>query len=121
MEFEMPRRIDKEKSPVIDPIENVHDVHLTVGEQLYDRGMEYQCKTCNKRFQDKYKLEVHQSLHVNIKKFNCISCGEQFLELNGLKSHLISHLDDNIKLFENKFIQECYNIGDCNSNLWYAH
>jgi len=120
MDIEMPRQINEKKSHVIHPIEDCNNHHLTVGVQIPNREKEYQCKICNKHFHDKYNLEVHKSRHANIKKFNCITCGEQFFELNGLKSHLISHIDNNIKLLENQFIQEGNDVGDYNSNLWYA-
>jgi len=118
--IEIPRSLNQKKAHVIDPIENCSNPNPTVGRQIHNHEKEYQCNICNKCFQDKYNLEVHISLHANIKKFNCITCGEQFFELNGLKSHLISHIDNNIKLLENQFIQECNDVGDCNSNLWYA-
>lgn len=40
-----------------------------------------------------------------------------------LKSHLISHIDHNIQLIENQFVQQERNridVDECNSNLWYA-
>ncbi|CAI6343215.1 unnamed protein product [Macrosiphum euphorbiae] len=117
MEIEILRSINKKKAHVINPIENCNNPKPTVGGRIHNLEKEYQCNICNKSFQNRYNLEVHKSLHVNIKKFNCISCCEQFFELNGLKSHLISHIDNNIKLFENQFIQECNDVGDCNSNL----
>lgn len=127
MEIVIPRHVnEKNKNSqitekevhVVQPKKN--NLHLTVGELIHNCQKEYQCKICNKRFHDKYILEDHESLHANIKKFKCISCGEQFLELNGFKSHLISHIDDNIKLLENQFLQECNGVSECNSNLWYA-
>jgi len=125
MDIEMQRH-EKNKNTQIKEKE-VHDfnpiknnLHLTVGEKIHNCQKEYQCKICNKCFHDKYNLEDHKSLHANIMKFKCNTCGEQFLELNGLKSHFISHIDDNIKLLENQFLQECNGVGECNSNLWYA-
>lgn len=120
MDIEIPRQINEKKAYIIHPIDNCNNHHLTVGVEISNCEKEYQCEICNKRFHDKYNLEVHKSLHANIKKFNCITCGEQFFELNGFKSHLISHIDNNIKLLENQFIQECNDVDDCNSNLWYA-
>lgn len=103
----------------VHPIENVSNHHVTVEEQMHNGENEYQCIICDKCFHDKYNLEVHKSLHANIKKFKCTTCDEQFLELNDLKNHLISHIDNNIKLLENQFIQQgCNDVGECNSNLW---
>ncbi|CAI6359275.1 unnamed protein product [Macrosiphum euphorbiae] len=111
-------KIEIEMVHATDPIENCNNPNPTVGGQMDNREKEYQYNICNKSFQDKNNLEVHKSLHANIKKFNCMTCGEQFFELNGLKTHLMVHKDNNIKLLENQFTQECNDVGDSNSNLW---
>jgi hypothetical protein len=106
-----------------DDCPTIDDDCSTVSEQLHNEKNQYQCNICYKELHDKYNLEVHKLFHAYIKKFECTTCGVQFLDLGDLKSHLISHIDHNIQLIENQFVQQERNridVDECNSNLWYA-
>lgn len=78
----------------------------------------YQCNICHTNSHDNINLEASKLSHEYTKKFKCSTCSEKFLELSCLKIHLLSHIDDNIKLLENEFGKE--NENEKNSHLWYS-
>lgn len=58
-----------------------------------DKGMriKYDCTTCGKQFVSKNNLERHQSSHDNTKKNICEHCNKQFVSENRLRIHKENH------------------------------
>lgn len=47
----------------------------------------YQCPTCEKRYDSSYRLRIHQNSHQNIRQFPCPLCPLKFLTSSALSRH----------------------------------
>ncbi|KNC34187.1 hypothetical protein FF38_10125 [Lucilia cuprina] len=54
----------------------------------------YQCTECDKEFQYKSCLKVHEQVHNRNKKFACSYCDRTFNNKSSLEFHLYSHVDE---------------------------
>lgn len=47
----------------------------------------YQCTTCEKRYDSSYRLRIHQNSHQNIRLFGCVLCPQRFITTSALSRH----------------------------------
>lgn len=47
----------------------------------------YQCTTCDKRYDSSYRLRIHQNSHENIRLFGCTLCYQRFITSSALSRH----------------------------------
>lgn len=47
----------------------------------------YQCPTCQKRYDSSYRLRIHQNAHAGIRLFSCPLCPQSFITSSALSRH----------------------------------
>ncbi|XP_037051509.1 zinc finger protein 271-like [Bradysia coprophila] len=47
----------------------------------------YQCPTCEKRYDSSYRLRIHQNAHAGIRLFGCSLCPQSFITSSALSRH----------------------------------
>jgi len=62
--------------------------HIT---EVHSIEVRYRCQYCSKGFKSKHNLQVHERIHVGVKKHVCNICEKPFLEKSYLKKHLRVH------------------------------
>lgn len=76
-------------SKIFKSTKNLND-HLR---RVHRKEKKHQCGFCDKKFTDKYRLNVHVRCHTGIRPYICNLCDKAFIRSDGLKQHLAIHGD----------------------------
>ncbi|XP_065092495.1 zinc finger protein 595-like [Ochlerotatus camptorhynchus] len=89
------------------------DTHMV---KVHGTEKKYACKLCNSRFANRANLSRHQSLHKEVKKFNCEFCAKTFHQKGAMENHR-----RNIHTGEKAFLCQTCGKGFKETSTYYRH